>query len=100
MGCDQYTVSGWVQEEQKWKDGSIHFPDTDERATCLCTFPSGGRRIDLQEMRSLAMLGAAVVMQHHKHEEYRYLPGDLPEWIVDEIDRVILGRRDDIGSDG
>jgi hypothetical protein len=71
----------------------IHFPDTDDRATCLCTFPfNNGQRIDLQEMRSLAMLGAAVVMQHHKHEEYRYLPGDLPQWIVDEIDRVILGR--------
>jgi hypothetical protein len=24
MGCDHYTVAGWIQEEQKWEEGTIH----------------------------------------------------------------------------
>lgn len=98
MGCHSYNVSGHVSNG-KWKDGTIHFSESDDSVTCLCTtHPDGGDRLSLEEIRSLAYLGAAVVFQHQRHQEYWHLPGDLPQWVRDEIDRVVLSRSEDGAS--
>lgn len=90
MGCHKYTVSGHV-DGGEWAEGTIHFSESDDSVTCLCTTHIDGRgRLDLEEIRSLAYLGAAVIFQHQRHQEWWHLPGDLPQWVRDEIDRVVL----------
>lgn len=88
MGCHKYSISGMVGEG--WGDGVIHFSEWDDSIGCLCTFPGGRLRLDEDTVRSLAYLGAAVVMQHQSCKEWFYLPGDLPQWMRDEIDRCVL----------
>ena len=75
MGCDHYV-------------GGIMFSEGDDEVGCLCTFPhNDGDRLDVERVRSLAYLGAAVVLQKRGDLEHPYLPGCLPAWIRDEIDR-------------
>lgn len=88
MGCDSYAV------------GSHHclkFDELDDRVRCLCTFPDNDRyRLDPSRVRSLAYLGAAVILAHQEEfavdsEEtiYESIPHCLPDWVKTEIDRNI-----------
>jgi len=80
MGCQYYNVG----------KSSIKFLEEDDTCPCLCTFPHNheacGTPLTVEEVASLAFLGAAVCMvTEHKLHGYVYLPSDLPEWIVDSI---------------
>lgn len=93
MGCNYYSVSGWDDETEKWKEGSIKFNDLDDSLHCLCGFRTDSEyALSPEQVRSLAYLGAAVALQHEKYEDFRSLPGSLPENIREEIDRIILKR--------
>jgi hypothetical protein len=93
MGCDKYTVAGWSDEKSDWEEGTIIFRE-DGSLTCLCglSHHDEGRKLDLEDVRSMAYLGAAVALQHSGHQEYSILPYDLPQWLRDEIDRNVLQR--------
>jgi hypothetical protein len=95
MGCNHYNVGGWDDESRGWKEGTIKFDDLgDGDLPCLCMFDSHGGtyKLDISQVRAMAYLGAAVALQHGKHEDYRVLPYGIPEWIREEIDRNILTR--------
>lgn len=83
MGCDYYHVHGHL----------IHFSDCDDSYGCLCTFPHNYEPIlDVDAVRSLALLGAAAVLvleQKFGKDEYVFLPSAIPDWIKQEIDRVL-----------
>lgn len=98
MGCDKYSVSGYADEARGWKEATIHFSEGGSDMTCLCTMPQQAR-LELQDVRSLAYLGAAVVLQHHAHQDYWHLPFDIPEWIREEIDRVVLTRPERVAAE-
>jgi hypothetical protein len=90
MGEHVYGVSGYRNE--KWQDMAIQFSEMDDDTACLCTFPhnfTGG--IDAQHVRSLALLGAAVVLAHQGEleDDYNFLPFCIPTWIRDEIEKRI-----------
>lgn len=75
MGCDHYV-------------GGIMFSEMNDDIGCLCTFPhNDGDRLDAERVRSLAYLGAAVVLEQRGDLEHPYLPACLPKWIRNEIDR-------------
>jgi len=75
MGCDKYV-------------GGIMFSEEYDHIGCLCTFPDNdGDTLDAERVRSLAYLGAAVVLDQHGDLEHPYIPACLPEWIRKEIDR-------------
>lgn len=80
MGCDRYTVED---------NHIISFSEMDDGG-CLCTFPHNyGETLDMETVRLLAMLGAAVVLIHHgKTDSPVFLPYGIPEWIVRELDRL------------
>lgn len=85
MGCDSYT----------YKETNIRFSEMDDEVSCLCTFPHNNRcfnnTITPDQLRSLAYLGAMIVLIHQEEytEPYVYLPNSLPNWIKDEIDKQI-----------
>jgi len=91
MGEQVYTVSG--RHDEKWENVDIQFSDTDDTTACLCTFPhnfeQGG--VDSEHVRSLALLGAAVVLAHQGEleDDYNFIPNCIPKWIIDEIDSKI-----------
>lgn len=87
MGCDYYALNGKV---------NAHFPDSDDSVSCLCTFPHNYRKhpLEADTVRSLAYLGAALVLAHQQEIEcyddgYYFLPKDLPAWIKEGIDKVV-----------
>jgi hypothetical protein len=68
------------------------FSEADDSIRCLCTFPfNDGERLCPDRVRSLAYLGAAVVLDQRGELEHPYLPFCLPKWMRDEIDRNIPG---------
>ena len=73
-------------------EAAIHFSERDD-VSCLCTFPHNyeGGQLDGETIRSLAYLGAAVVLVQREvlDEDYVFLPDMLPEWIVNEIKRLV-----------
>lgn len=99
MGCNHYSVAGWIQEEQTWKDGTIQFSEMDDSVCCLCSFDASSQyELTPEQVRSLAYLGAAVALQHEKHEDFRGLPWSLPDQLREEIDRIILKRHNAAGE--
>jgi hypothetical protein len=62
---------------------------------CLCTFPFNdeviGKKLSKGRIYSLALLGAAVAIQANTRDGLKgnYLPDCVPEWIRDEIDRLL-----------
>lgn len=83
MGCDTYECDGQL----------IRFSE-DDSIRCLCTFPHNdlayGGKLAPAKVRSLAMLGAAVVMIHHGELNGPvFLPHSLPQWLVDELERLL-----------
>ena len=83
MGEQVYSIEG--QE--------VQFSEVEDTYACLCTFPFNdkafGGKLDADTVRSLALLGAAVCLAHQGELELPILPQGVPEWIRDEIDRVI-----------
>ena len=76
MGCDYYN--------------GITFSTIDDDLHCLCTFPYNYNEIDKDLVRSMAYLGAAIVLQHHgEMNDDRILPQCLPQWIRDGIDKIL-----------
>ena len=80
MGCDYYDLLG---------GGYAHFSDSDDEFDCLCTFPhNDGEALTVERLRSLALLGAAVVMAYDNpvsRDDYIFIPRDIPGWILDGI---------------
>ena len=90
MGENIYTVaSGRIH----WEDCQIQFSAMDDDTACLCTFPHNfkGVGIDREHVRSLALLGAAVVLAHQGELENdsNVIPYCIPEWIRDDIDKAL-----------
>lgn len=90
MGCDTYYIN----------DIPIRFNEMNDDVCCLCTFPfNDNGELSKSRLRSLAMLGAAVVINHHEslREEIEdanfntvdYLPDKLPKWILNGIDKYL-----------
>ena len=68
----------------------LQFSEMDDDYVCLCTFPHNDQGQLLPDrVRSLALLGAAVVLAHSGDLENPFLPYCVPEWIRKEIDRVM-----------
>ena len=80
MSCDKY----------RYDSELIYFSEMDDDDTvCLCTFPyndKAGGGIDLNRIKSLAYLGAAIKLVHDGELEGPVsIPRDLPEWIINQI---------------
>lgn len=76
MGCESYDTT------------CLKFSEGADDLGCLCTFPhNDGKSLNAERVRSLAYLGAAVVLLRRKELEHGYLPHCLPEWVRSEIDR-------------
>ena len=69
---------------------SLSFSEEDSEWRCLCTFPVNcGDRLGPGTIRSLALLGAAVTLACIGDLPHPILPDAVPQWIRDEIKRVI-----------
>ena len=85
MSCDRY----WLCH----KPEPIYFYDgkviNGETVYCLCTFPENNRdeKLDTTDVRSFALLGAAVALMQKGYIHQGDIPGCLPRWVIDEIDR-------------
>lgn len=88
MGCKYYSLPNRL---------SAHIPESAADSACLCTFPhnyAGRGPLGNDVLRSLAYLGAAVVLAEFSSEElsfdkrdrYVFLPASLPVWIRESID--------------
>lgn len=87
MGEHVYSVDGY-SGGLECKKKNIQFSEMDGEWQCLCTFPhNDGKEISPSRLRSLALLGAAVVLAHQGdlEEEHNFLPHCVPIWIRDEI---------------
>lgn len=98
MGCQYYNFQRWVDkgESGDWKDISFHFSQAEQGFGCLCTWPHDHpnyeERMDVDDLRSLALLGAAVVLAHAGKIESRddtIFPSDIPKWFIDELNRLL-----------
>ena len=82
MGCDKYYLDD---------KNMIAFSEGDDELGCLCTFPhNDGGELSKERVRSLAYLGAAVVLLYRGEIEHGFLPSCLPDWVKQEIDRIVL----------
>ena len=83
MGCDKY----YLQDINY----PMMFSEMNEDVGCLCTFPhNDGKTLDPERVRSLAYLGAAVVLNSRGDAPHGYIPSCLPDWMKKEIDRIVL----------
>jgi hypothetical protein len=76
------------------EDRSIMFSDSELGYRCLCTFPTNDETtgIDIERVRSLALLGAAVVLAHYNMADCGdcfFIPECVPDWIKEQIDKAI-----------
>lgn len=77
----------------------ISFDELDDTYNCLCTFPTNDEalnNISKERLRSLALLGAAVCIAAEAEEDMTEakLPHVVPQWIRDEIDRLLCDIKD------
>ena len=85
MGCNVYD----------YKDREIIFIHNKYAVGCLCTFPMNykDKKLDSYDVKAMAWLGAAIALLHNREslgeDEYVRLPHDLPDWVVEEINRLI-----------
>ena len=80
MGCYSYYLDGDI----------IKFSEMDDDTGCLCTFPhNDGGTLTPHRVKSLAQLGAAVHLMKIGELEHGFIGGCLPDWINDELDRVL-----------
>lgn len=90
MSEQVYTVNGLGGRQC-----DIQFSDLDFEWGCLCTFDMNDRAtgyvLTPHRVRALALLGAAVVLASDDEacEDNMFLPYGIPEWIQDEIKRVV-----------
>ena len=84
MGENVYPVQDY---DGNWLD--IRFSEMDDDYGCLCTFPYRDERLDVEDIRDLALFGAAVRLAFEGELEHGFLPDAVPEWIRKEIDRVV-----------
>ena len=71
-------------------DYPLQFSEMDDDYVCLCTFPHNDQGQLLPDrVRSLALLGAAVVLASNDDLDHPFLPNCVPVWIRQEIDRVM-----------
>lgn len=95
MGCDTYNI-GLYKGDGKWGECQIYFSESDDGSPCICTFPYNnkvsGKKINGEEVISLALLGVAVKLAHDGdlEEGYNYIPNCIPDWILKEIKKHIL----------
>lgn len=96
MGCHVYRVEvplAWSSDkpdEPMSRNEWFYFSEDNEEVACLCTFPAGERKtLSISTLRSIAYLGAAVVLAHQRIVTSGEIPGCLPDWIKDEIDRIL-----------
>lgn len=92
MGCDYYGADcSYIDEDgvHNWAPDSARLYFSDD-TQCLCTWPYL-EHLCASELRSLAYLGAAVVLAHHGKLEATYLPlpNSLPAEIVNFINDSI-----------
>lgn len=83
------------EKAYKIKDKYIMFEENNE-VSCLCTFPHNyAEKLEMTDLQSLALLGAVVRLviggyyDDHKGE-YIFIPSDVPEWIIREVDRYLI----------
>jgi len=86
MSCYYYCV-----EDEKGGQRCLHFAEGDDEYRCLCTFPGNDAALGLnaERVRSLAVLGAAVVLAVKDELEYGALPYAVPEFILQGIDEAL-----------
>lgn len=85
MGENVYPIQDY---DGNWLE--IRFSESDDEYSCLCTFPYNDMgRLDVDKVRSLALFGAAVRLAFDGDLEHGFLPKAVPEWIRNEIDRII-----------
>ena len=93
MGCTSYRIGAFNYARQESIDAYVGFSEVDEDYRCLCTFPHNWteQRLDSNDVRSLAMLGAAVILASQTQDDDArvYIPQDIPEWMRAEVDRVL-----------
>jgi len=77
MGCDKYYLQGF--------NYPIMVSEGQDEISCLCTFPDSG--VCKERLRSLAYLGAAVVLMSRDKLPHGFLPACLPEDVRGEIDQ-------------
>ena len=80
MGCRSWTHRGV----------EFRFPETDDSVACLCAWTGGDT--DPRHVRSLAYLGAGVVLAEHgdyDDGDTVHLPGMLPESVRQAIDAAV-----------
>jgi hypothetical protein len=84
MSCDVYTAWAWDSENDRWYEQCMGFCDTDDMP-CLCSLNETKQEISRDQVKSMAYLGAAVALNHHG-VEVQFIPQDLPDWLVEQID--------------
>ncbi len=85
MGELYYTVLDHNGDERE-----LQFSDDDEEWGCLCTFAhNDGDTLTPDRVRSLALFGAACRLEFDNLLPHGILPGAVPQWIRDEIKRII-----------
>jgi len=84
MGCNTY----------HYYNTGIKFSESDDDVGCLCTFPHNDNEVLCGgRIKSLAMLGAAIILVHQDRNYFDgwcTLPGNLPNWIVEGMNKHIL----------
>jgi hypothetical protein len=89
MSEQVYEVSCWDEEKQEWGTMGIQFSEMDNEWACLCTFDPEKSEVDIDVIRSFALLGAAVVLAHIGKLEHSFLPFNIPPFICDKIKRLL-----------
>jgi len=84
MGENVYPIQDY---DGNWTE--IRFSELDDDYGCLCTFPYYEGLLDVATIRDLALFGAAVRLAFEGQLEHGFLPHAVPEWIRNEIDRVL-----------
>ena len=95
-----YTIAGKILgldgDSVEWIEREVGFSEClTDGWSCLCTFPWADRgvrgEISSERVRSLALLGAAVVLIHNGdiQENNSYLPRCVPEYIREAIKKAI-----------
>ncbi len=85
MGELYYTILDHNGDERE-----LQFSDDDEEFGCLCTFDNNDQyALTPDRVRSLALFGAACRLEFDNALPHGILPGAVPQWIRDEIKRII-----------
>lgn len=75
------------------KNKYIVFDENNDEFGCLCTFPHNyNEKLNLADLQTLAIFGAVVRLvlagYYDNHDEYVFIPNDVPQWIIDGIKNI------------